>query len=63
VEAGKLSGDLCHPLPYAPEFFRPEFASAVAGTLQCAFYFGYYDYYHYSFLSLTMLLILLLLSL
>eukprot|EP00980_Cylindrotheca_fusiformis_P017059 scaffold5234_cov131-Cylindrotheca_fusiformis.AAC.6 len=30
IEAGKLSGDLCHPVPYAPEFFRPEFASAVA---------------------------------
>lgn len=31
VEAGRESGDLCHPMPYAPEFFRPEFTSAVAG--------------------------------
>jgi probable aminopeptidase NPEPL1 len=53
VEAGKLSGDLCHPLPYAPEFFRPEFASAVAGTLQCAVYF-YFGYYYYYFLSLIL---------
>ena len=30
VEAGKFSGDLCHPVPFAPEFFRPEFKSAVA---------------------------------
>lgn len=30
VQAGRVSGDLCHPLPYAPEFFRPEFTSAVA---------------------------------
>lgn len=31
VEAGRKSGDLCHPVPFAPEFFRPEFHSAVAG--------------------------------
>ncbi|CAJ1947363.1 unnamed protein product [Cylindrotheca closterium] len=30
VKAGKSSGDLCHPMPYAPEFFRPEYSSAVA---------------------------------
>mmetsp|Transcript_41288 Transcript_41288/g.99464 ORF Transcript_41288/g.99464 Transcript_41288/m.99464 type:complete len:552 (+) Transcript_41288:272-1927(+) len=30
VAAGKTSGDLCHAMPYAPEFFRPEFSSAVA---------------------------------
>ena len=30
VEAGMSSGDLVHPLPYCPEFFRPEFKSAVA---------------------------------
>ncbi len=30
VRAGKLSGDLAHPLPYAPEFFRPEFKSEIA---------------------------------
>jgi probable aminopeptidase NPEPL1 len=30
VQAGRKSGDLCHPVPYAPEFFRPEFQSAVA---------------------------------
>ena len=27
---GKLTGDLTHPLPYCPEFFTIEFASAVA---------------------------------
>lgn len=30
VEAGKRSGDLTHPLPYCPEFFRKEFHSQVA---------------------------------
>ena len=30
VRAGKRSGDLCHPLPYCPEFFSKEFSSAVA---------------------------------
>eukprot|EP00934_Nitzschia_sp_Nitz4_P004401 Nitzschia sp. Nitz4//scaffold59_size112058//70731//72556//NITZ4_004114-RA/size112058-snap-gene-0.85-mRNA-1//-1//CDS//3329555138//4391//frame0 len=30
VQTGKETGDLCHPLPYAPEFFRAEFRSAVA---------------------------------
>ncbi|MEN0067289.1 MAG: leucyl aminopeptidase family protein [Myxococcota bacterium] len=30
VEAGRWSGDLVHPLPYAPELFRKEFHSTVA---------------------------------
>ncbi len=30
VAAGKASGDLVHPLPFAPEFFQPEFKSVVA---------------------------------
>jgi len=30
VAAGISSGDLVHPLPYCPEFFRGEFASKVA---------------------------------
>ena len=30
VTAGRRVGDLCHPLPYVPEFFRGEFRSAVA---------------------------------
>ncbi|MEE2786278.1 MAG: leucyl aminopeptidase family protein [Myxococcota bacterium] len=30
VKAGKLTGDLVHPLPYCPEFFRKEFKSPVA---------------------------------
>lgn len=30
VEAGTLTGDLLHPLPFAPEFYRAEFASPVA---------------------------------
>ncbi len=30
IAAGKTSGDLVHPLPYAPEFFRKEFRSVVA---------------------------------
>jgi probable aminopeptidase NPEPL1 len=29
-EAGRASGDLAHPLPYCPEFFRSEFKSKVA---------------------------------
>ena len=30
VYAGKMSGDLAHPLPYCPEFYRNEFRSKVA---------------------------------
>lgn len=30
VTAGKYTGDLTHPLPYAPELFRNEFRSVVA---------------------------------
>jgi probable aminopeptidase NPEPL1 len=30
IAAGKSSGDLVHPLPYCPEFFRKEFQSEVA---------------------------------
>jgi probable aminopeptidase NPEPL1 len=30
VKAGKRSGDLVHPLPYCPEFFKEEFHSIVA---------------------------------
>jgi len=30
IASGKRSGDLVHPLPFAPEFFRPEFVSQVA---------------------------------
>ncbi|CAK4082637.1 unnamed protein product [Aphanomyces euteiches] len=30
VAAGRRSGDLVHPVPYAPEFFRPEYASDIA---------------------------------
>ncbi|RLN52376.1 hypothetical protein BBJ29_004956 [Phytophthora kernoviae] len=30
VKAGKVSGDLVHPMPYAPEFFRSEFKSTIA---------------------------------
>ncbi|MEZ6037124.1 MAG: leucyl aminopeptidase family protein [Planctomycetota bacterium] len=29
-DAGRSSGDLCWPLPFAPEFFRSEFASPLA---------------------------------
>ncbi len=30
VKAGKVSGDLVHPLPFAPEFYQVEFKSPVA---------------------------------
>jgi len=30
VQAGRLCGDLVHPLPYCPEFFRSEFKSELA---------------------------------
>ena len=30
LQAGRYSGDLTHPLPYAPEFFRKDYKSAVA---------------------------------
>lgn len=29
-DAGRATGDLCWPLPFAPEFFRSEFASPIA---------------------------------
>ena len=29
VLAGRRSGDLVHPLPYCPEFYRAEFKSEV----------------------------------
>ena len=32
VAAGKRSGDLVHPLPFCPEFYRKEFESKVADT-------------------------------
>jgi hypothetical protein len=31
IAMGKLTGDLAHGLPYCPEFFTVEFASAIAG--------------------------------
>ncbi len=30
MQAGYASGDLVHPLPFAPEFYKPEFKSSVA---------------------------------
>jgi len=30
LAAGKATGDLCWPLPFAPEFYRAEFASPIA---------------------------------
>ncbi len=33
VKAGRLSGDLVHPLPYAPELFRRELSSSLADML------------------------------
>jgi probable aminopeptidase NPEPL1 len=30
VSTGRRVGELCHPLPYAPELFRREFTSAIA---------------------------------
>ena len=33
VAAGKSSGDLTHPLPYAPEFFTREFSSKIADMM------------------------------
>lgn len=30
LESGRASGDLCHPLPFAPEFYRREFRSEIA---------------------------------
>jgi len=30
VRAGKVIGELCHPLPYTPEFYIQEFYSAIA---------------------------------
>ncbi|HMS18385.1 MAG TPA: leucyl aminopeptidase family protein, partial [Planctomycetota bacterium] len=30
VREGRRTGDLCHPLPFVPEFYKSEFASEVA---------------------------------
>jgi len=30
IRVGKATGDLCHPLPYCPEFFKLEYVSKVA---------------------------------
>ncbi len=30
IRSGRKSGDLCHPLPFAPEFYQSEFTSPVA---------------------------------
>ena len=30
VSTGKATGDLCHPLPFAPEYYRQEFSSQIA---------------------------------
>ncbi len=30
VESGRATGDLCHPLPFAPELFQSEFKSPIA---------------------------------
>jgi probable aminopeptidase NPEPL1 len=30
IAAGRVTGDLCHPLPFAPELFKQEFSSPVA---------------------------------
>jgi probable aminopeptidase NPEPL1 len=30
IAAGRQTGDLVHPLPFAPELYKQEFASAVA---------------------------------
>ncbi|MCB9892170.1 MAG: leucyl aminopeptidase family protein [Planctomycetes bacterium] len=33
LECGRATGDLCHALPFAPEFYKKEFASKVADML------------------------------
>ena len=30
VKLGKSTGDLVHPIPYSPEFYKPEFKSDVS---------------------------------
>jgi len=30
ISTGKYTGDLTHPMPYCPEFYKPEFSSEVA---------------------------------
>ena len=29
ISAGKKTGDLVHPVPYCPEFYKPEYKSEV----------------------------------
>jgi probable aminopeptidase NPEPL1 len=29
IAAGKATGDLVHPIPYCPEFYKPEYKSEV----------------------------------
>lgn len=33
VEAGRACGDLCHALPFVPEFYKSEFASKIADMM------------------------------
>ena len=35
VDAGKVSGDLCHPVPFTPELHFSEFSSPVADMQVC----------------------------
>jgi probable aminopeptidase NPEPL1 len=30
IKAGKSTGDIVHPIPYCPEFYKPEYKSAIA---------------------------------
>lgn len=39
LTAGRRSGDLCHALPFAPEFFFREFKSKVVGPVAYVFIF------------------------
>lgn len=35
IRAGKATGDLVHPIPFCPEFFRAEFKSVVRTVCPC----------------------------
>ena len=40
VQMGRYTGDLAHPLPYCPEFFKSEFSSEVCRVLVRGFVGG-----------------------
>lgn len=51
IQAGKVSADLCSPVPYCPELHFPEFSSAIAdmkNSVAVSNFFSFKTFYIYS---------------